>query len=529
MQAHTRRKIAFYLFYAGLVLLVASLPLSKFMMSVSQFMIALGWLLDGEFREKLKRFFSSRLALVLVSLYLMHVAGLIFTTEFDYAWKDLRIKLPLLILPFMLVSAPRINRLQFEGILFALIGGVTVSTFISWLIYVGVIDRQVSDIRDICIFISHIRLALLCCLSIFSITWLVWRYRNDNKARFYYPLLLLIPWLVYFMFLIESITGLSILIIGTVILANAFIYTQGGIPTRLVIVLISLAIPVSIYFYFGSVHEKFSVTEKVDYSKLEKFTPSGNPYDHFTDRKQQENGYYVWLYLSEKELEQEWNKRSSISYQGIDLRKQQIKFTLMRFLTSRGLHKDSAGMASLSESEIRSIENGIANAEYQGKGSIGMRIHQVLWELYQYRNNADPSGHSVAQRLEFWKAAVLIIRQNPIVGVGTGDVQEEFIYQYIKMKSKLSQEWRLRSHNQYLSIAVAFGLLGLAWFLFTLIYPLVTQIRKKDFLYISFSIISMISMVTEDTLETQAGVTFFALFTSVFLFINPHNSNTDGI
>ena len=35
-------------------------------------------------------------------------------------------------------------------------------------------------------------------------------------------------------------------------------------------------------------------------------------------------------------------------------------------------------------------------------------------------------------------------------------------------------------------------------------------------------------MVTEDTLETQAGVTFFALFTSIFLFVNPQNPRIDG-
>jgi len=35
--------------------------------------------------------------------------------------------------------------------------------------------------------------------------------------------------------------------------------------------------------------------------------------------------------------------------------------------------------------------------------------------------------------------------------------------------------------------------------------------------YLSFFIIAVISFLTEDTLETQAGVTFFAFFNSFFL------------
>ena len=96
------------------------------------------------------------------------------------------------------------------------------------------------------------------------------------------------------------------------------------------------------------------------------------------------------------------------------------------------------------------------------------------------------------------------------------------------MHSLLDERWRLRSHNQYLSIAVAFGITGLLWFIFTLIYPLIRQARSGDYLYVFFIIISILSMVTEDTLETQAGVTFFALFTCIFLFVDPKNSRAGG-
>jgi O-antigen ligase len=80
------------------------------------------------------------------------------------------------------------------------------------------------------------------------------------------------------------------------------------------------------------------------------------------------------------------------------------------------------------------------------------------------------------------------------------------------------EKYRLRAHNQYLAIGVGLGIPALLYFLLTLIYPLAERIRKRDILFLSFWLIFFISMFTEDTLETQAGATFAALFWSLFLF-----------
>ncbi|MDQ3051006.1 MAG: O-antigen ligase family protein [Bacteroidota bacterium] len=523
MQTAKRKRIAFYLFYAGLVLLVASLPLSKFMMSIAQFLIAGGWLLDGDVTDKFKRFFKSKIALVLASLYLLHLTGLIYTTDFNYAWKDLRIKLPLLLMPLLLSTAPRINQLQFNGILLALIGGVTISTVISWLIFKGVVVRDVNDIRDISIFISHIRLALLCCLSFIAIVWLIYKNYRASPRKYYFLLTPLLPWFVCFMILIESLTGLVILTVTSMVILNWLVFRYGGITLRSAVVVVSLVIPFYAFVYVRSVNQTFIVQEIKDLPEPGLMTASGNPYVHYADREEYENGNAIWNYICAKELEQQWNTRSRLSYTGRDERNQELNVTLIRFLSSKGLRKDSAGIWSLTKQEIRSVEMGITNVDYQTPGNITARIHQVLWELQQYQKTGDPSGHSVAQRFEFWKAATGIIGKNKAFGVGTGDIPAAFREQYIEMNTRLREDWRLRAHNQYLSIAVTFGITGLILFLFSLAYPFYKQSRRGDLLFISFSIISAMSMLTEDTLETQAGVTFFALFTSLFLFVNPNN------
>jgi hypothetical protein len=105
-----------------------------------------------------------------------------------------------------------------------------------------------------------------------------------------------------------------------------------------------------------------------------------------------------------------------------------------------------------------------------------------------------------------------------LTGVGTGDLGNAFQEEYEKNGSLLDNEFRWRSHNQFLTIFASFGVFGFLWFMFSLVYPAARLGKFHDFYYLSFFIIIVLSMLTEDTLETQAGVTPFAFFTSFYLF-----------
>ena len=120
-------------------------------------------------------------------------------------------------------------------------------------------------------------------------------------------------------------------------------------------------------------------------------------------------------------------------------------------------------------------------------------------------------------RWEYWKTAINIIKNNPLIGVGTGDVQDEFNKQFNNNKSLLDQKYRLRSHNQLLSYSVSFGLIGLIMFVFCLFYPLISTKIYKNYIYSVFFCIVVLSMFSEDTLEVQAGINFFAFFNTLFL------------
>ena len=121
------------------------------------------------------------------------------------------------------------------------------------------------------------------------------------------------------------------------------------------------------------------------------------------------------------------------------------------------------------------------------------------------------------QRFEFWKASRAIIEDHFFTGVGTGDVDLAFQQEYNRSGSLLEQEYRWHSHNQFLAIFATFGVIGFIWFIISLFFPAIRLGKFHDFYYLSFFVIIMISMLTEDTLETQAGVTVFAFFNS-FIF-----------
>jgi O-antigen ligase len=112
----------------------------------------------------------------------------------------------------------------------------------------------------------------------------------------------------------------------------------------------------------------------------------------------------------------------------------------------------------------------------------------------------------------------MIIKKNFWLGVGTGDIALAFEDQYIKMDSKLKPEFRHRAHNQFLATFVTFGIIGLVWFLISLIYPAIALKKVFNYHYAVFWIIIMFSMVVEDTLETQMGASLFAFFNAFLLF-----------
>lgn len=548
----------------GLLMVAVGLTLSPFLMGMSQFWLVAVWLIDGlssrrhcgpdpqspegkdsshrmgdggslsamtdrGFKSKLSRFWQNKAAVLLVAFYLMHVVGLFWTSDFDYAMRDLRVKLPILVMPLVLSSMEPLDRKRFDFVMLVYVLSVFIATLFSSVSYWR---HDYDDIREISHFISHIRFCLNIVFCIANILWYIVKTKapepvegpthmlgrvpvREFGTKFGLNLFLqyfLLGWFVYQIYIFESLSGYVIL--AAVVLVSAvyaFLRWKQGRGWRIAVGATALVMIGAAFFAVWHQVKPMLKVESVDFATLEQKTAQGNDYWHDTIHNPVEDGHYVGLYYCRKELQEAWPQRSALPLTDT------VEATLARYLTSKSLRKDAQGVMALTDDDIRNIEQGVANYNNWKHPGLRARLSSTLFEYNLYRRYNNPNGGSLSQRIEYTRASFHLIGQHPWFGVGTGDVTQAFSQAYDELRSPLKEEFRFRAHNQYLAIAVAFGLVGLAFFLFVLLYPWCASRRNHTYLYMVFLTIMLLSMFPEDTLETQAGATLFAFFTALLL------------
>lgn len=475
-------------------------------------LLAFNFLLEGMYKEKAYRLWQNPGFLLLPGFYVLHVAGLLYTDYgWQYAWQDLRIKLPLLALPIIIGGSFPIQTkyIHYCGLL------LLTATAVSMLWpFVGVFTGYFDVLpvgRSFSRFDSHIRLSLI---MVLCLAWLpkLW----DNTGKWLHVWLMMSVLIVASaLSLMQSFTGFGlILLLGIIYLIGTTQNIHSKIlrlflrTSLLGCILLFLFLVVSEWRYFMVDSNKYLMYAN---------TLNNRPYAHYPELTEKENGNVVWLNINDFESQQEWQKRSSFNFYENGYTGQRIRATLYRYLASRGFTKDSAGVSMLNPVEIEMIERGATNFRFGLQKGLRERVYTAIWEMDKYMtSNENPESNSLAQRFEFWKTAGFVFIENPLMGVGTGDIMAAIQEEYQTSGSKLSPAYRLRPHNQYLTTAATFGLLGLLLFLAIWVYPLIHS-KKLTGLHLAFWVIAVTSMIFEDTLETQLGVTFISLFYTLLL------------
>ena len=511
------------IFFFGVILTAFSMPLWNLGMSLGQFTMAGGWLLAGNLKSRLQFATKQTIFWLLVGLFLIHVLGLWNTTDFKYAMKDITVKLPLLLMPLLIAAGPRLTMKQVRILFHFLFLGVLVSTITGWTTYHGWTGKEVHDFRDLSVFISHIRLSLLIDVCIVMGLYYT-KEANSTIVKIGYGILIL--WCLYFLILLQSITGLLLLAILFTVAIVYFGIKNKNRGVKIASSVFLLMILFAGWKSYDTIFVKSIQSYEDEANHKLKVTARGNAYQNDWSRQDVEEGRLVWRQYNEYEIDTAWMARSTQRVWDLDQQGHMQLVTLMRYLTFKNLTKDAVGIQQLSEEDVQLIERGFPTPEsVSGRSSIQYRLKELASEYRNYHFSNDANGHSLAQRLEYWKASKKIIQKYPITGVGTGDVPNAFQEMYDEMNSNLAKEWRLRAHNQYLSFGVAFGWPGLLFFIFVLLFAVRFAFQQQSYIYIAFLIIAMGSFFNEDTLETQAGVTFFAFLNSVFLWGKSRRDN----
>lgn len=498
------KPISYNLFVFASIGFAVGLSTSKVVLSLSTMLLVLALLLSGEYPLFRERISSAKVLRPLLVYLSLHVIALLWTSDFTYATNDLKTKLTLLIIPVVFVLHPLEKRL-IRSILFFFLTGVTVTSIVNMLSWHHIIgNKPYSDIRELSLFGSHIRYGILVAMA--AGICLISMSRANRLARIAYIILFI--WFSYYTYFSQIVSGVLALI--TVVLALIFwlIYQKSkGLAFGF------LALPLA--FFAIALLSLLRTKQTGDPSKFKTLpvaTVNGHPYTHNMEPGTFIDGKPVLAFLCEEELRNSWNRSSVLSYDSLDEKGQPVRFTLMRFLTDLNVRKDSTGFLKLLPADIALIEQGIASRE-EGEGGLWARWNGVRFQL---QNNIDPNGHSLLQRLEYWKTAWEIIQKTMLTGVGTGDVQSAFEQQYEIDKSRLLPEYRLRAHNTYLTSWVSFGILGLltvCWMIGTFIR---SSLKHSSPLAFVFILVAASTFLLEDTLETQMGASFFAFFYALY-------------
>jgi len=505
-----------HIFLFGLIGLAAGMLFGTVPTSIPQIILAANWLLEGNFSWKWQQLKSNKIFWILASLFFLHVIGMTYTDNIQRGLDDLRNKIPLLILPLILFSTKPLSSKEIKWLFGFFFLSVIVSSVCCYLVYAGFTKKVIIDIRKASVFMSHIRFSLFIA---FAIIGMLYSSIKEKQTIIKIACVASTGWLLFFMYKLEMATGfMSLVLVGSLLL---ILFSLKWLPNKVslaLVILITISAGLVLKTALFSLNMYDQKSSKQENVMLEK-TKNGRYYLQDTIFGLAENGNLITININDYELEKEWNSRSSVRFDGNDKLGNGLRYTLLRYMASKGITKDSVGVASLSQQDIQAIENGSSNYKYSLNSGLVTKWRELVWEYIKYKRGENPSGHTLTMRLEFWKTASYIIYDHPIFGVGTGDIQDAFNNMYVETNSKLDLVWRLRCHNQYLAIGVAFGFVGLLLFIFYLLYPAVALRKQLHYLYWPFFLIALLSFVTEDTLETQSGVTFFIFFHTFFLWL----------
>ncbi|MCD2258232.1 O-antigen ligase family protein [Psychroserpens sp. XSD401] len=129
---------------------------------------------------------------------------------------------------------------------------------------------------------------------------------------------------------------------------------------------------------------------------------------------------------------------------------------------------------------------------------------------------------STALRLSIYNCAFKQAVKSPIIGYGWGDVKGVLDDCYQEENPNLLLK-NYNTHNQFLSVLLSTGIIGLIVFLFYFYYLFKFSNKNSNHLLFFLLLYFGLNMLSENILEREDGVIFFSFFINLFLF----NSETE--
>ncbi len=131
-------------------------------------------------------------------------------------------------------------------------------------------------------------------------------------------------------------------------------------------------------------------------------------------------------------------------------------------------------------------------------------------------------------RMRRWHYMGELIRQRPVLGYGSGTEVNLLKDNYFEHGLYNSFLHELNADNEYISLLLKNGILGLFVYVMVLFLGFRYAIRSKDFFFFSFLLIIAVVSISENILDVNKGIFFFSFFFSFFMkAITYHEESAD--
>ncbi len=116
-----------------------------------------------------------------------------------------------------------------------------------------------------------------------------------------------------------------------------------------------------------------------------------------------------------------------------------------------------------------------------------------------------------------WKIALDYAKRSPIIGYGSGSEKKLLKEKYFEQKLFISYINEFNCHSQYLSFLLKTGIIGLGIYCYLLFFGLIAAVRNRDMVCMGFMVMIGVVSVSENILDVNKGIFFYAFFLSLFL------------
>jgi hypothetical protein len=507
------------LYLLSLGAFLVALPTSVALVSITSVALLVVWIITGDIKTKWNKLIQNRSALFLMSIPVIYLIGLCFTNNFSLGIQEFNKSLPWFIFPLVLGTSPTLSGKNTNRFLGIFVLFVSIAAGVALLKFIFTDTIHFFDFRSVT-WVDHIPFSYQIAFAIWIVFFFIYK---EEHTLFQKTLLALLSiFLIITLFSLKSFTGY--LYFGTMSLAALFTLvwkTKKRLLKFSYLVLAILLIVLPICYIYYCVQKFYDVTE-YNAEDVERYTKNGNLYYHNFEDKTKENGNYVSLFICKEELIPLWNAHSEKQFDSKTSAGYPLSSVIIRYMTSKGLTKDSVGFTQLSQIDIKNIENEVTNCIFaDNKLAVYPRIYETIWEMDLYINGRNPNDKTLAQRIEQAILSLLIIKNNPWFGVGLGNNAQAYDVVILQSESKLASQINGSSHNQYLNYFIRFGILGTLYILGVLTFVFVKGRKNNPFLITLFFVGMVFANFGDANWETFMGLNYFAFFICFLMWATP--------